>query len=81
MRPVRRCPPGQGPRRHPYVEILIVLEGTSTVDDGTSKRAVNAGEMAVVDAGQVHTFVNSGERRCARSTSICRLRFSTEWLT
>src|SRR6267143_5756375 len=44
--------PGEGPRlhRHPYVEILIVVEGTATFDDGQSKREVQAGEMAVVDA-------------------------------
>src|SRR5437868_14951931 len=55
--------PGQGARlhRHPYVEILVVLEGTSTFDDGTRTREVHAGEMAVVDSNQPHGFVNSGE--------------------
>jgi uncharacterized cupin superfamily protein len=39
--------PGQGPslHRHPYVELLIVIEGTATFDDGDSKREVSAGGM------------------------------------
>lgn len=74
--------PGEGPRlhRHPYVEILIVLEGTSTFDDGESKRVVVAGEMVVVDAGQAHAFVNSGEGRLRQIDIHLSARFDTEWL-
>jgi mannose-6-phosphate isomerase-like protein (cupin superfamily) len=74
--------PGQGPRlhRHPYVEILIVLEGAATFDDGESTRVVAAGEMAVVDAGQAHAFVNSGEGRLRQIDIHLSPRFKTEWL-
>ena len=74
--------PGQGPRlhRHPYVEILIVLEGTATFDDGAAKYEVHAGEMAVVDANQPHGFVNSGQSRLKQIDVHLSPRFITEWL-
>jgi len=74
--------PGEGPRlhRHPYVEILIVLEGTSTFDDGVSRREVGAGEMAVVDAGQAHGFVNNGPGALRQIDIHLSPRFETEWL-
>jgi mannose-6-phosphate isomerase-like protein (cupin superfamily) len=74
--------PKEGPRlhRHPYVEILIVLEGTSTFDDGESKRVVTAGEMVIVDARQAHAFVNSGEGRLRQIDIHLSPRFETEWL-
>ncbi|HKW72502.1 MAG TPA: cupin domain-containing protein [Candidatus Dormibacteraeota bacterium] len=74
--------PGQGPRlhRHPYVEILIVIEGTAMFDDGSSKREVHAGEMAVVDANQPHGFVNTGQSRLRQIDIHLSPRFITEWL-
>jgi mannose-6-phosphate isomerase-like protein (cupin superfamily) len=74
--------PGDGPRlhRHPYVEILIVLEGTSTFDDGESRREVGAGEMAVVDAGQPHGFVNNGSGILRQIDIHLSPKFITEWL-
>jgi mannose-6-phosphate isomerase-like protein (cupin superfamily) len=76
------APPGEGPRlhRHAYVEILIVLEGTATFDDGVNKRQVGAGEMAIVDAGQAHAFVNSGEGNLRQIDIHLSPRFITEWL-
>jgi len=75
--------PGEGPslHRHPYVEILIVIEGTSTFDDGQSKREVQAGEMAVVDADQPHAFVNSGSDRLRQIDIHLSPKFITEWLS
>ncbi len=74
--------PGEGPRlhRHSYVEILIVLEGVSTFSDGESERVVRAGEMAVVDAGQPHAFVNSGDVMLRQIDIHLSPRFVTEWL-
>jgi mannose-6-phosphate isomerase-like protein (cupin superfamily) len=74
--------PNEGPRlhRHPYVEILIVLEGTATFDDGETRREVGAGEIAVVDAGQPHGFVNSGEGRLRQIDIHLSPSFDTEWL-
>jgi mannose-6-phosphate isomerase-like protein (cupin superfamily) len=74
--------PGEGPRlhRHPYVEILIVLEGTSTFDDGAAKRVVSAGEMAIVEAGQAHGFKNTGAGVLRQIDIHLSPRFITEWL-
>lgn len=76
------APPGTGPKlhRHPYVELLIVLEGTATFRDGTSTREVSAGEMAVVDAHQPHAFVNSGTGILRQVDVHLSPRFVTEWL-
>jgi mannose-6-phosphate isomerase-like protein (cupin superfamily) len=76
------APPGEGPRlhRHPYVELLIVIEGTATFFDGTSRREVGAGEMAVVDAHQPHAFVNSGDRTLRQVDIHLSPKFVTEWL-
>ena len=76
------APPGQGLRlhRHPYVELLIVIEGVATFRDGTSTRDVGAGEMAVVDANQAHGFVNSGQGTLRQIDIHLSPRFKTEWL-
>ena len=74
--------PGQGPRlhRHPYVELLIVLEGTALVDDGQAKHELHAGEMAVVEAEQPHGFVNAGPGRLRQIDIHLSPGFITEWL-
>ena len=76
------APPGGGPKlhRHPYVELLIVIEGAATFDDGTSKREVCTGEMAVVDAQQAHGFVNNGTGVLRQVDIHLSPRFITEWL-
>lgn len=74
--------PGEGPKlhRHSYVELLIVLEGTATFRDGVGRWAVNAGEVAIVDAHQAHAFVNSGKGRLRQIDIHLSPRFDTEWL-
>jgi quercetin dioxygenase-like cupin family protein len=74
--------PGEGPKlhRHPYVELLIVIEGTATFRDGKSKHEVPAGGMAVVDANQPHGFVNSGGGTLRQVDIHLSPRFITEWL-
>ena len=74
--------PGDGPRlhRHPYVEILIVLEGVSTFNDGVSETEAGPGQMAVVDAGQAHGFVNRGQSMLRQIDIHLSPRFVTEWL-
>ena len=73
---------GDGPRlhRHPYVEILIVLDGVSTFTDGVSETVVGPGHMAVVDAGQAHGFVNRGQSVLRQIDIHMSPRFITEWL-
>lgn len=77
------APPGEGPKlhRHPYVEILIVLEGVSTFHDGQTSREVRAGEMAVVDANQAHGFTNTGLGTLRQIDIHLSPKFETEWLT
>ena len=74
--------PGEGPRlhRHPYVELLIVLEGSATFDDGEMRREVEAGEIAIVEANQPHAFVNSGRSTLRQIDIHLSPRFDTEWL-
>ena len=74
--------PGEGPRlhRHPYAELLLVLEGTATFYDGTGSREVNAGEMAVVEPGQAHGFKNTGDGILRQVDIHLSPRFETEWL-
>ncbi len=74
--------PGEGPRlhRHPYVELLIILEGTASITDGSTTRSAGAGEIAIVDAGQPHGFVNSGDGRLRQIDIHLSPRFVTEWL-
>jgi len=76
------APPGEGPKlhRHPYVELLIVIEGTATFDDGSSTREVGAGEMAIVDPRQAHGFINSGTGVLRQVDIHLSPRFITEWL-
>jgi mannose-6-phosphate isomerase-like protein (cupin superfamily) len=76
------APPGEGPRlhRHPYVELLIVVEGTATFRDGSVECKVGAGEMAVVDADQPHAFLNTGEGTLRQIDVHLSPRFITEWL-
>jgi len=76
------APPGEGPKlhRHPYVELLIVIEGIATFDDGTYRREVGAGEMAIVDPHQAHRFINSGTGVLRQVDIHLSPRFITEWL-
>jgi mannose-6-phosphate isomerase-like protein (cupin superfamily) len=76
------APPGEGPKlhRHPYFELLIVVEGTATFRDGNVEREVSAGEMAVVDANQPHAFTNTGEGTLRQIDVHLSQRFITEWL-
>jgi quercetin dioxygenase-like cupin family protein len=74
--------PGQGPalHSHPYVEVLIVLEGEATLNDGQNKRVVGAGDVVVIPAGQAHGFTNSGQGRLRQVDIHASSRFATDWL-
>jgi mannose-6-phosphate isomerase-like protein (cupin superfamily) len=75
--------PGQGPslHSHPYDEVLIVVEGEATLDDGHTTRRVSGGDIVVIPAGQPHGFVNSGEGRLRQIDIHASSGFSTEWLS
>lgn len=74
--------PGRGPslHTHPYHELLILLEGQATLDDGERKLEVHAGDLVVIPPGQPHGFVNSGEDRLRQIDIHLSPSFSTEWL-
>jgi mannose-6-phosphate isomerase-like protein (cupin superfamily) len=74
--------PGRGPslHTHPYEELLIILEGQATLDDGAAKREVEAGDIVLIPAGQPHGFVNSGEGQLRQIDIHVSPSFSTEWL-
>jgi mannose-6-phosphate isomerase-like protein (cupin superfamily) len=74
--------PGQGPRlhRHPYDEVIVVLEGSATLDDGTETREVEAGDVVVIPAEQPHAFINTGVGPLRQIDIHATSRFVTEWL-
>jgi mannose-6-phosphate isomerase-like protein (cupin superfamily) len=74
--------PGRGPslHTHPYEELLIILEGQATLDDGAAKREVEAGDIVLIPAGQPHGFVNSGDGQLRQIDIHVSPSFSTEWL-
>ncbi len=74
--------PGSGPRlhRHPYAEVFVVQEGCATFTvDGTRIEAV-AGQVVVVQPGEAHTFVNSGDGPLKQLDIHATDHFITEWL-
>ena len=57
------APPGRGPgpHRHPYDEVQFVREGRGRwIVDGVEFEA-GAGDILVIKAGEVHTFVCIGD--------------------
>ncbi len=74
--------PGGGPRlhRHPYEEIVIVLEGQSRFTVGSETVEATAGKVLIVQPGVPHKFVNSGAGRLRQIDIHANDRFVTEWL-
>ncbi len=74
--------PGSGPRlhRHPYAEVFVVQEGRATFTvDGSIINAV-AGQVVVVQPGEAHTFVNSGDGPLKQLDIHASDHFITDWL-
>ena len=76
------APPGHGPspHRHPYEEVFVVQEGEATFVADGAERVVRAGEVVIVPAGVVHSFVNSGDGPLRQLDIHLSPRFDTEWL-
>jgi quercetin dioxygenase-like cupin family protein len=74
--------PGGGPalHRHPYDEVIVVLEGESTLDDGVDTRVVGPGDIVVIPAGQPHGFTNTGDSPLRQIDIHASPRFVTDWL-
>ena len=66
--------------KHPYDEVIVVLEGEATLDDGVRTRVVGAGDIVVIPAGQPHGFMNTGDTPLRQVDIHASPRFVTEWL-
>jgi mannose-6-phosphate isomerase-like protein (cupin superfamily) len=66
--------------KHPYDEVIVVLDGEATLDDGTQKRSVRAGDIVVIPAGQSHGFTSTGESPLKQIDIHASPRFLTAWL-
>jgi mannose-6-phosphate isomerase-like protein (cupin superfamily) len=74
--------PGRGPRlhKHPDDEVIVVLEGRASLDDGTETREAVAGDIVVIPAGQPHAFVSTGDTPLRQIDIHAASQFETEWL-
>jgi len=57
------APPGRGPVRHthPYDKVVFVQEGHGRWFVNSEEHDVGPGDILVIKAGEVHTFVNNGD--------------------
>ncbi|HKV75654.1 MAG TPA: cupin domain-containing protein [Gemmatimonadales bacterium] len=57
------APPGRSPplHRHPYDKIVFVQEGRGRWTINGEHHDVGPGDILVIKAGEIHTFVNTGE--------------------
>jgi mannose-6-phosphate isomerase-like protein (cupin superfamily) len=65
---------------HPYDEVIVVLGGEATLDDGVTTRLVAAGDIVVIPAGQPHGFTNTGDTPLRQIDIHASPHFVTEWL-
>lgn len=58
-----RTEPGRGPRRHrhPYDKMVLVREGRARWTVDGREVEVGPGEILVVKAGEIHSFVSIGD--------------------
>lgn len=57
------APPGRGPvpHRHPYDKVAFVREGRGRWTVNGEGFDVVAGDIMVIKAGEIHSFVNTGD--------------------
>lgn len=57
------APPGRGPvrHRHPYDKVVLVREGRARWTVDGQDHEAGPGDILVVKAGEVHTFVSVGD--------------------
>ena len=75
-------PPGGTIRlhQHPYTEIFIVQEGTSTFVVGNATTVAAAGQIIVVPANVPHKFSNATSARLKQVDIHVSRQFITQWL-
>ena len=52
---------GPGPHRHPYDEVQFVRSGTGRYVVNGEEFEAGAGDILVIKAGEIHTFLNIGD--------------------
>ena len=74
------APPGRGPRRHrhPYDKVAFVREGRGRWTVNGESFDVSAGDVLVIKAGEVHTFLNTGDGPLLMSDVHLSPRFEQE---
>ncbi len=75
-----RAEPGRGPRRHrhPYDKVVVVREGRARWTVDGREIEVGPGEILVVKAGEIHTFVTIGDVPLVQSDIHLAPRFEQE---
>jgi mannose-6-phosphate isomerase-like protein (cupin superfamily) len=74
--------PGDGPKlhSHPYMEIIIVLEGTALITIGDKESKVTGGNVVIVPSEVPHKFVNTGNCNLKQLDIHLNEKFITNWL-
>jgi mannose-6-phosphate isomerase-like protein (cupin superfamily) len=71
---------GAALHKHPYDEVIIILEGEGTLDNGVETRIIGPGDIAVIPADQPHGFTNTGATPLRQIDIHASPNFITEWL-
>jgi mannose-6-phosphate isomerase-like protein (cupin superfamily) len=76
------APPGGGPslHKHPYEEVLIVLEGEVTFVAGGEEIQAGPNDVVIVPPDLPHAFTNTGAGQLRQIDIHVAQAFSTEWL-
>ncbi len=74
--------PGTGPRlhRHPYAEVFVVQQGRATFTVEGRTIEATAGQVVVVQPGEAHKFVNTGDGPLKQIDIHATDHFITDWL-
>ena len=66
--------------KHPYKEIFIIQEGTSTFTVGSTTLEAHAGQIIIVPAEVPHKFMNLSEGQLRQIDIHVSKEFITHWL-
>jgi quercetin dioxygenase-like cupin family protein len=66
--------------QHPYQEIFIIQEGSSTFTVGDETIEAQAGQIVIAPANVPHGFVNSGKTQLKQIDIHVSRDIKTEWL-
>lgn len=66
--------------QHPYKEIFIIQEGSSTFTVGTETLEAQAGQIIIVPANTPHKFMNSGDTQLKQIDIHLSKTYITDWL-